>query len=557
MTVFEDLIVELKEENLLEETVIDDRQSKGNAGELYFTDTSDVENEVSVDFTPQESPVDSEAVTLDSFFENEPADEDLDVEMVETESSDEVAPKVKPKSTTEKDFYKKRASGEVSSLQMVEHVLTGVEREYLKMVPVAFEDFAAKKALNFYLQTVENDNAAERPEAEQGLMRETEAWCSTLAERDRKIPASSLRMFCENSKPALSSQALLALARFYRNLPYSEPVRAKFDFVMTRLFSKAAPFEKRACMFSAEDTVLHIMTLYKEWSSVPLYSAADDESGVLLTALGFEDLANEAVSASTLKQLVAGDFFDRLRIFKESSSESFYAPAVMAAAIETNVRIGNAYVKLVDRELAASDAEKVQANFGDINDTEISDALARTLDLRELVRERPREIENIDIDDDTDEAASPAAKKAVVKKKKDKGKSVLEKVPVLGRVFDSVFSVSKWYVLICGLLIAGTIGLYIYTEVGADGVTSKGVQTIDLQTSPLAEHIKAARISENNFYGQLNPSWDGLPKDKRLEFLQKVYDVAKEKGAKQATLIGTSGKIAGFASATRMEVTMP
>jgi len=556
MTVFEDLIVELKEENLLEETVIDDRQGKGNAGELYFTDATDVENEVSVDFTPQESSVDKEAVTLDSFFETEPGGQDLDVEVVETEGSDEVAAQPKPKSTTEKDFYKKRASGEVSSLQMVEHILTGVEREYLNIVPVAFEDFEAKKALNFYLQTVENDNAAERPEAEQGLMRETEAWCSTLAGRDRKIPVSSLRLFCENSKPALSSQALLALARFYRNLPYSEPVRAKFDFVMTRLFSKAAQFEKRVCLFERDEIVLHIMTLYKEWSSVPLYSASDDESNVLLTALGFEDLANEAVSAPTLKQLVAGDFFDRLKVFKESSSESFYAPAVMAAAIESNVRIGNAYVKLVDRELAASDAEDVQSKFGDLNDTEISDALARTLDLRELVRERPREIDTIEIDEGTDEAAGPAAK-ADVKKKKDKGNSVLEKVPVLGRVFDSVFSVSKWYVLICGLLIAGTIGLYVYTETNQDGVSGAGVQNIDVQNSPMAEYIKTARLSENHFYAQLQPVWEGLPKAKRLEVLQQIFDLAKEKGAKQVTLIGTSGKIAGFASATRMEVTMP
>ena len=106
------------------------------------------------------------------------------------------------------EFYKKRAIDEVSNLQMVEHVLTGVEREYMKIVPDTFDDFNAKKTLHTFLQVTENENSVAHTEAEFAMMQETEAWCTALETRDKRIPVSSLRQYCENSRPALSSHAL-------------------------------------------------------------------------------------------------------------------------------------------------------------------------------------------------------------------------------------------------------------------------------------------------------------------------------------------------------------
>ena len=66
----------------------------------------------------------------------------------------------------------------------------------------------------------------------------------------------------------------------------------------------------------------------------------NDESNILLAALSFEELATEAETAETFDQLIASDFFGRLRNFKESINEMFYAPNVTVAAIDANVRIG-------------------------------------------------------------------------------------------------------------------------------------------------------------------------------------------------------------------------
>ncbi|MEO6051846.1 MAG: hypothetical protein ABIP78_11005 [Pyrinomonadaceae bacterium] len=46
----------------------------------------------------------------------------------------------------------------------------------------------------------------------------------------------------------------------------------------------------------------------------------------MLTALSFDDLAIEAENAGSFDQLIESEFFSRLRLFKESISELFYAP---------------------------------------------------------------------------------------------------------------------------------------------------------------------------------------------------------------------------------------
>lgn len=554
MNVLEDLIDELKEENLLEKTAFDvDRESDADFDEIVVSDAPNAS---------ETKPGMARNGSSSSFIEDvEPADDAVDDEVSTLSMSEPSSAPRKPRNGTE--FYKKRAVGEVSNLQMVEHVLTGVEREHLKIVPHAFDDFNAKKALNAFLHVSENENSGEHAEAEFALMTETEAWCTALAERDHKIPVSSLRQFCENSRPALSSQALLALARFYRNLPYSETVRAKFDFVITRLFSRPTEHEKRVCLFTRDETLNHINTLYREWSSIALYSADDDESNVLLTALSFEDLSIEAENASNFDRLLESDFLSRLRLFKESISELFYAPIVTVAAIECNIRIGNAYVELIAREREKMDAASLRLKYGDLYDQAVSDAAARTLALVEILRENPHAVdaaETIVAPTKTKRPVVPAKTPAPVTAARPKPtvKPVKRRSPFFNNLLDNALSVNKTFLAVAVLLIAASVGLYVWANYFVtDEMTTAGVKTVEMENPILKEHIKTARVSGETFYALMLPSWDLLPKEKRLEFLQKVYQVALEKGCKQVNLTSNEGRPAGYASATRREVVMP
>jgi len=555
MNVFEDLVVELKEQNLLEETVIDVAANSRREDEQ----ASDISQAPSTSTQPARAfPVNTGTAdrTAPSASEMYGHAESNGASAVSATQQGTPRPPQKPRNG--KEFYRKRAVSEVSNLQMVEHVLTGVEREFLKIVPRVFDDLKAKTALHVFVNVDENENSEFHAKAELELMEETESWCTALARRDEGIPVSSLRQYCENSRPALSSQALLALARFYRNLPYSESVRGKFDFVITRLFSRPTDYEKRTCLFSRDDILAHISTLYNDWSSIALYSAEEDESKVLLTALSFDDLAIEAESASSFDQLIESDFFGRLRLFKASINELFYAPNVTAAAIECNIRIGNAYVELVGRERGKMDSESIQSKYEDLNDQEVSDAAARTLALVEILRDHPQDIvtpepepvREVPVEKETVEVpAAPAESKFSLPRSISTATAGLR---------SNAFAINKWFLTFAILIAVGTIGLYTWANFFVDEqVSSSGVASLDIGGTTLVEHVKTARISNGTLYALMLPSWDALPKEKRLEFLQKVYQVARENACTQVNLTTKDGKNAGFASATRMEVTMP
>ena len=527
MNVFEDLITELKQSNLLESTVVETERSEA-AG-----------INVTMDF----AIADHAAARSEDVNELTASDQNSTEASRESEKSG-------------KEFYKKRAVSEVSSLQMVEHVLTGVEREHMKIVPKSFDDLNAKKALHTFLNA--DASSQDHSDAEFALLQETEAWCTALGERDGSIPVSSLRLYCENSRPALSSQAMVGLARFYRNLPYSEQRRSKFDFIMTRLFSRPSGEETRTPLFERDEMFNHISTLYREWSSIPLYTAEEDDSKVLLTALSFEDLANEAEQASTFDQLITSDFFSRLRLFKESISELFFAPNVTAAAIECNIRIGNAYVKLIHLEREKMDEESIASKYGDINDQAVSDAAARTLQLVELLRGRPiddvsvAEPEEPDVPNEMEVAPRP-----ISSKQKKSSVTEEEHSPFIRRLRDNAMSINKWFLAGALLLIAASVGIWVWANyVVEEHVSSAGVQTVVLD-SVMSEHISTARISSGMFYGLLSPSWELLTKEKREEFVKKVLEAGRSKGFEQVTLLGKEGKVAAYANATRIDVNMP
>jgi hypothetical protein len=569
MNVFQDLVEELKEENLLEATFDEVGPADGHAdtpGSDWAAGPTDVDEQDTKE-PPTPHLFDDPATNGAGEVQSKP--ESIDGLERNGDTSDSAGQEVKgapvptpvkqdaPK-TRDKEFFRKRAAAEVSSLQMVDHILSGIEREYLKVIPKPFDDFNVKKTLNIFLQSTDGIDSEKYLAAEFNLLQETEAWCTALAERDRGIRVASLRQFVDNSKPALSSQAMLALARFYRNLPYTEDVRAKFDFIITRLFSKSIGMERRACLFNRDEMLVHINTLYEEWSSVPLYSAdEDDESKLLLTALSFADLAEEAENAATFDQLLKNEFFERLRMFKESISELFYAPNVTAAAIEANIRIGNSYVSLIEREKEKLDAEALESKYADHDHDAISEAAARTLHLVDLLK-----APNADEASHQEEAFEEESEAPDVPVPEDvsvQPKTSKLKMPgVVSNLLDNAFAINKWLLILSAVLVSAAIGVYVWGNyLVREEVSTAGVAPVSFQNNQIAEQIRVAKLSGENLYLQMNATWDVLPKEKRQEYLQRVMQEAPAMGFKQVTLINNDGKYAGFASSSRLDVVMP
>lgn len=516
MNVFDDLIDELKAEELLE--------------------TNRAEKE-------------PESETAAILKELAALEENAEVNRPNSDTADdqgrEIALPEIPKPDNQTDFFRKRAMEEVSSLQMVEHVISSTEREHMKIVPAGFDDIEVKKALHRFLR-VSNLESPEHAGLEYLLLQESERWNSAIAERDSRISVANIRRFCERSRPALSSQALMALARFYRNLPFSEEVRNKFDVVMTRLFSRDLDDESRRLIFNRDEMAAHIVTLYSNWSSIQIYSEAENGDEITLAVSRFEDLVVEAESAETFDKLLEVSFFEKLRLYKDSTAELFYVPEVCAAGIECNVRVGNKYVKLIRNEKAKTKTATVEQKYGYSYDQIISDAAAKTLLLVNLLKTKHDDGGDDDSGPSFDEVF-PEKVTAVSGKSESKGSSRFE-----------IFGVNKWFMAVAFLLIAISIGLYFWSEnVSSTQDGAVIAAEIDLGTAEIKEHLQAARGSGETLYGIVRPTWAAMSEDEKKVFLQKVFIIGREKGFKRITLVSSRGRTVGFASDEKSEIHQP
>lgn len=573
MNIFEDLIEELKEENLLEETVIETGK-KSSIAPSNFNATADTFRQ-SKDDVLNADVIEPEIVKVEADSYNElprSAPETFvpqvtpqeiqktnfeEPESFATEFSAEVpvevilnAPspldnKKTPAPVNQAEFFRNRATNEVLSLQTVEHVLAGVEREILNVAPKLYDELSVKKALHEFLQVSAKSHTPEHAQAEFLLMQETESWYSALTHKDKNIKVGHLRRFCETSRPALSSQALISLAGFYRNAPYSESVRSKFDLILTRLFSKDAGREKRTLTCSRDDLIEKISGLYAEWSSIPLYSAEDDDSGIVIAAMKVEDFMTEAENADSFEELVKNDFFNRLRVFKESTQENFFAPLLAATVVESNIRIGNRYAELFLKE--KDDAETLEEKYGLLHEQTISEVICKTLVIKDLVNPQiveaaPPQPKKALVNEDAPNTDSPKTEIAEKREKQAKG----------------LFRINKFLLAFTILTLLATAGLYVWVEtVSKEEALVTNVKNVNLENSSLKEHIQTARISGDIFYGIVLPSWDLLSREQKEEFISKVLLVGSEKGFSRVNLINKQGKTVGFASPQKVEISNP
>lgn len=576
MNVFEDLIEELKEENLLEETVIETSQkseAESNVSEEIVLTATEIVEEIETAETPAvneifvdkevSSPIDeSDQSQAFSFIENEMPETpafptDTNEPQIDNSPQTEIAasqPKgsntiIKPLPIPSKrvelngkEYFRKRAIDEVTGLQMVEHVLSGVERGQMKIVPKPFDDIPVKKALHDFMQFAGEANTPEHARSEFQLMQETESWYSALSHRDKHISVAHLRRYCETTKPSLSPQALIALGRFYRNSPFSEQVRSKFDLVMTRLFSSDDQDDKRELLFEHAELVAQVKDLYADWSSIQVYSTDEEDSDILIAILKFEDFIKEAESAKNFDELIKNDFFNRLRMFKENCHENFFAPLVTVAAIESNIRIGNRYVDLIQKERDNANASNLEEKYGFLHDQAISDATSKSFQLIELLKERS-------------EANKIAADIIEVEaKEKTVGYSRTPK-----KQKNRLFAINKWLLGFAIVTILGCFGLYFWAEQESKKaeVPNSKVTKVNLDNSSLKEYLQTARINDKTFFGVTTIAWEGMNREKKEELLNQILKIGAEKGFQKVHLVNEKGASVGFASAEKVEIFNP
>lgn len=584
MNIFEDLIEELKEENLLEETVIDvqNKKNKGEADDLpkqsRIEPNSVIKNENQLaSFAAPEPINEAENISPNNFSENSEPQKTPGYVYAESPADEKnVAPPEHPpefpddpaknsgasdsgmeteNSADDVEFFRKRATDEVTSLQMVEHVLSGIERSLLHITPKLYDDLEVKKALHNFLQDSQNLNSPEQSSAEIILLQETENWYSALSQKDKTVTIDNLRRYCETTRPALSAQALISLARFYRNAPFSESVRSKFEMALTRLFARETGGDVRKVLYNRDETIDKLNEFYAEWSSIPLYATEEDESNIVLSAIKFEEFAVESESVESIERLFNSDFFNRLKTFKDETNENFFAPLVTATSVECNVRIGNSCLRLLLAEKekegfnAETFSEKYDADYNEI----LSEVICKTLDFQKVFAGEFAEADAI--------WETQAEQGVQLEFEKQDLNKTVEKKPAKKESSSfkkSLLSVNKWLVAATIAAFVLSVGLYVWAEYFTESPKlSDNVKTVNLDNSSFKEHIQSARINGEMFYGIVNVNWEGLTSEKKEELLGKILVTGGEKGFRQVTLMNKQGSSVGYASAEKIEIYNP
>lgn len=612
MNIFRELVEELKDENLLEETVSEsgqegfhsvgalDEAPDETAADIQTTNTSldeldddDIGDPSSYEkeesdgpsqdsaadefreaFNSAESELDSDKTKAESPDVSADTGQVSDVSHTKTESIVDPAPvdkvplaewddqseaianaakaaanpsKAEKVRTLEeeKKFFRQRAMDEVIGLQLVEHVLSGVEREQMKSSPKTFDDLAVKRALHDFLKVADDLNSPEHSKAEFQLMQETENWCSSLSRRDRNISVAHLRRYCETTKPSLSSQALISLARFYRNSPYSEAVRSKFDLVFTKLFSKEQGGELRTVVFKNGELIKHIQELYADWSSIPLYSTDEEDSELLLAALKFQDFINEAEVAESFDELVRKDFFKRLKVFKEKSNENFFAPLVVAAAIESNVAVGNRYVELIEMERQRSAGKDIGERYGVVHDSAISEATSKTLELLDILQsKKPEPVK----------ASKPVEPRPAPNVKEEAAVEEPEQEPVRFTVRGGA---NQWLIVATVVVVAVTAWLFLQGSLNVQTptpVSTASAKVFEVSGTPLGKYVHSARVARNTIFGITRPAWNNLSDEEKNAMVQETLKMGKGNGFEKVQFLNSEGKSMAFGSKSKITV---
>ncbi len=100
-----------------------------------------------------------------------------------------------------------------------------------------------------------------------------------------------------------------------------------------------------------------------------------------------------------------------------------------------------------------------------------------------------------------------------------------------------------------------TVGLAVWTSYFAEpSISNAGVVQVDFANPVIDEHVHKAKVSNNMLYAQMKESWETLPKEKKLELLNLIYDGGASRGYTQVNLLDKNGKPTGFESPTRLDI---
>ncbi|PYS68576.1 MAG: hypothetical protein DMF69_19785 [Acidobacteria bacterium] len=233
------------------------------------------------------------------------------------------------------------------TLEIVQRVIAGVEKVILSSIPQKYAVDPALSVARNLKQAIKEKETERIAEAEDHLSNELYLWHLSLTTRDQKIQPYHLRRFCDGTYLHLDPPSFQALTRFYRSLPHSESVQSKYDFSVTRLFSRIGENDQRKLRLGGDRLIESLSKMADLWRGDRSLPSATPEqiAGAVDGLRAF--IAEANTSIDEFEELISSDLSNRIRLFKRDLGELFYEPRVTAAAVECNVALANKFSTLL------------------------------------------------------------------------------------------------------------------------------------------------------------------------------------------------------------------
>ena len=245
-----------------------------------------------------------------------------------------------------------RAIEEAKALQTTERIIASVERTMMGRVLEPYDSANALEATRKSNEAIRLADLNLIKTAQDCLLDELHLWRVSVAKRDDEVMPYNLRRYCEHTNEGLDVASYAALTRFYRSRPNTNITQSKYDLVVTRMCAPPTKGGLRILRHDRQQLAMYLARLFASWDmsgSVALQTM--DTSGETIDLMrGFDAFIAEANEVASIEDLVRRELFNRVRAFKSSLVDTFYEPAVSAAAIDCNVVLSNRFTTLLEAE---------------------------------------------------------------------------------------------------------------------------------------------------------------------------------------------------------------
>lgn len=230
------------------------------------------------------------------------------------------------------------------SLKIVERFFCEVSNYLLRDPQQAYDVSVVKENLRVLKGLSPEADDFQIEQSDKKLDREFARWREHLSKLDGDIEAFELRRFCDSFRGSFDRKIFFSLARFYRALPLSTGSQCKFDLMMTRAFEGDRVGQARISRFDRDKTANQIDELYLSWHECPQLNDLEQSANA---EEKYDEFIDEANSLMHFEDLIASNIFERIRELKRNLGVSYFQPQLVAAAIETNILVGNTFGSLL------------------------------------------------------------------------------------------------------------------------------------------------------------------------------------------------------------------